>query len=177
MAVIDKVQKIIEPVLTDLGLQLYDLEHTGGALRVTIDRDGGIDMEAIAQATRLVSRELDRTDPMPGAYTLEVSSPGLERTLRRPDHFRKAVGTAVSVRTHGRVEGERRVQGTLSAADDEGITVEAEGDTPGGPTTPRFVRYDQIERARTIFTWGPTPKPGGPRPRSQAASPTEATSS
>src|SRR5688572_21390947 len=92
VGVTEQVQSIIEPVLADLGLELYDLEHGGGSLRVTVDREGGLDAELITQATRLISRELDRTDPIPGAYTLEVSSPGLERTLRRPEHFRRAVG-------------------------------------------------------------------------------------
>jgi len=177
VSVIDRIQAIIEPVLADLGLELYDLEHGGGSLRVTVDREGGVDMEALAQATRLLSRELDRTDPLPGAYTLEVSSPGLERPLRRPEHFRRAVGTTVSVRTHGRVDGARRVQGTLRAADDDGITVDVEPDRPGAPLVARRLAYGEIERARTVFTWGPAPKPGGPRSRSHAAPSTEATSS
>jgi ribosome maturation factor RimP len=177
MAVVDVVQALIAPVLADLGLELYDLEHAGGSLRVTIDREGGVDVDALAQATRLVSRELDRADPIPGAYTLEVSSPGLERTLRRPDHFRRAVGSTVSVRTHGRVEGERRAAGVLRSADDDGIVVDVEPERPGDPVQPRRLTYDQIERARTTFAWGPTPKPGGPRTRRAAPRPTEATSS
>jgi len=168
----ERVQEIVGPVLRDLGLALYDVEHGGGTLKVTIDREGGVDLEAIAQATRLVSRELDRTDPLPGAYTLEVTSPGLERALRRPAHFRGAVGTVVSVRTHGGVEGERRVQGTLVEADDDGIVVRA-----GSTEATRRLRYDEIERARTVFEWGPAPKPGGRRPRPQSAPDQEAASS
>ena len=65
MGVAERVQKIIEPVLAALGLELYDLEHGGGSVRVTVDRDGGLDAELLTQATRLISRELDRTDPIP----------------------------------------------------------------------------------------------------------------
>ena len=156
----DRVRELITPLLADLGLELDDLELAGGMLRVTIDRPGGVDLDAIAEATRIISRELDHSDPIPGRYTLEVSSPGLERPLRTPAHFAKAIGAAVSVRTHARVEGERRVHGQLIAADDDGITVAADG--PEGPVE-RRLRYDEIERARTVFEWAPAPKPGSTR--------------
>ena len=84
MGVVERVHPLVAPILADLGLELYDLEHAGGILKVVIDRDGGVDLEEIALATRLISRELDHSDPIPGRYTLEVGSPGLERPLRRP---------------------------------------------------------------------------------------------
>ena len=160
MNINDRVRDLIAPLLADLGLELDDLELAGGVLRVTVDRPGGVDLDAVAEATRIVSRELDHTDPIPGRYTLEVSSPGLERPLRTPAHYTKAIGSAVSVRTHARVDGERRVQGRLIAADDEGITVAADG--AEGPVE-RHLRYDDIERARTVFEWAPAPKPGSTR--------------
>ncbi|HEX9258800.1 MAG TPA: ribosome maturation factor RimP [Acidimicrobiales bacterium] len=153
MGVVERVSALATPLLADLGLEIYDIEHGGGTLRITVDRVGGVDLEAIAVATRVISRELDHTDPIPGRYTLEVTSPGLERTLRTPAHFRKAVGTTVSVRTHPHVEGSRRAHGVLQAADDDGITV-LDTEVPGE----RRLRYDDIERARTVFEWGPTPK-------------------
>jgi ribosome maturation factor RimP len=156
MAVADNVRALVEPVCTDLGLELVDVELAGGVLRVTIDREGGVDIEAISLVTRETSRLLDHHDPVPGRYTLEVSSPGLERTLRTPTHFAKAIGRTVRVKTKPSVEGERRLDGVLVLADDEGIEV-AEGDA-AGPR--RRVAYDDIERARTVFEWGPAPKPG-----------------
>jgi ribosome maturation factor RimP len=153
MSVTERVRTLVSPLLADLGLEIYDLEHAGGVLRVTIDREGGVDLDTIALATRIVSRELDHSDPIPGRYTLEVTSPGLERTLRTPAHFAGAVGTVVNVRTVPEAEGERRAKGELVAADDDGITVRQEN----GVT--RFVRYEDIERARTVFEWGPTPRP------------------
>ena len=154
MSVSDRVRDLVAPICTDLGLELYDVEHAGGKVRVTVERPGGVDLEALSIATRLISRELDERDPVPGRYQLEVSSPGLERPLRTPAHFRRAVGSTVSVRLHPGAGEERRVAGTLREADDEGITVQLED--AGRVRVP----YGDIERARTTFAWGGQPKPG-----------------
>ena len=156
------VERLVTPILTDLHLELYDLEFRGGTLRITVDTPSGddkkgVDLETIALATRLISRELDHEDPVPGHYTLEVSSPGLERTLRTPAHFTRSLGATVAVRLRDIEEGgERRIHGTLEAADESSITVRTEqGDE-------RTVPYTHIDRAKTVFVWGPTPKPGQP---------------
>src|SRR5262245_45811835 len=99
MSTIERVTELVAPILADFGLELYDLEHTGGVLKVTVDRAGGVDLDALAAVTRNVSRELDHADPIPGHYTLEITSPGLERVLRTPAHFAGAVGSKVNVRT------------------------------------------------------------------------------
>lgn len=156
MSINDRLHDIVDPICAALDLELVDLDYAGGVVRVTIDRPGGVDMEAIAQATRSVSRAFDEHDPIAGRFTLEVSSPGLERTLRTPAHFQRAVGSTVRVKTRPGVEGERRVDGVLAAADDEGCTVVLAAPASGE----RRVRYDDIERARTVFEWGPAPKPG-----------------
>lgn len=145
----------MSPIVADLGLDLYDFEYAGGVVRVTLDKDGGVDLEAIALATRLISREMDHIDPISGRYTLEVSSPGLERNLRTPSHFQRIVGWNVNVRTHATVEGDRRAQGVLSAADDNGITVTY---VKGKELLERRLNYGDIERARTVFEWAKTPK-------------------
>jgi len=159
---IEKLQTIVATPLADLGIEVSDIELAGGLLRVTVERADGtsIDIDAITEATRIVSRELDVHDPIPGHYTLEVSSPGLERPLRTPAHFRRAVGQQVAVRTNPGVEGERRVAGLLTTADDEGIVVTTS--TKEG-TTARTLRYADIERARTVFEWGSPPKAGARR--------------
>jgi len=86
--VIDRVTALINPIVSDLGLDLYDIEYSGGILRVVVDTQPGgpegVSLDNISLITRLVSREFDHSDPIPGRYTLEVSSPGLERTLREP---------------------------------------------------------------------------------------------
>jgi ribosome maturation factor RimP len=164
--VTERVHELITPVLSDLGLDLYDLDHAGGVLRVVVDRPGGVDLTAIASATRSISRELDHADPIPGRYQLEVTSPGLERTLRTPAHFAGAVGATVKVRTHAHVEGERRVEGLLTAADDGGITITTVDDDQVGE---RRIAYADIERARTVFVWASSPKPGKGGARKAAA--------
>jgi ribosome maturation factor RimP len=143
-----RVSELIAPVLADRGFELFDVELAAGTLRVSIDRPGGVDLDAVSAATDVVSDVLDRHDPVPGErYTLEVSSPGLERPLRTPDHFRRFVGTTVSVKTRPYVPGERRVEGRLDAADDAGITIAG-----------RTLAYADVERARTVFEWGPPPR-------------------
>jgi ribosome maturation factor RimP len=154
----DDLTDALSPVLADLGLDLVDVEVTGGVVRVLVDREGGVDLDALASANKAVSVELDRLDPMPGRYTLEVSSPGVERRLRTPAHFARAVGETVTVRTQPGTTEVRRLQGALAAADDDGVVLE----TGDGPVR---IAYEQIERARTVFEWGPKPAPGkGPKP-------------
>jgi ribosome maturation factor RimP len=159
--VIQRVRGIVEPIASDLGLDLYDLEQRGGTLRVTIDTPpgsaSGVDMEQIALATRLISRELDHQDPIPGKYTLEVTSPGLERTLRLPSHFQREIGKTVNVRLADVSADQRRFEGVLIAADDTTATLRlADGDPP----VDRVIEIASIDRARTVFVWGPQPKPG-----------------
>jgi ribosome maturation factor RimP len=143
-----RVAELVAPVLDAEGLELFDVELGGGTLRVSVDRPGGVDMEALSVATERVSAVLDLHDPVPGdRYTLEVSSPGVERPLRTPEHFRRYVGTTVSVKTRADVPGERRIEGILDTADDDGIAIAG-----------RTLRYHEIDRARTVFTWGPPPR-------------------
>ena len=188
--VVTRIVALAQPILDDLGLTLYDCEHAGGTLIITLDKrrdpvDPGSDesrsagprvlLDELSLFTRLLSRELDHDDPMPGRYTLEVSSPGLERRLRRPDHYAGAIGEAVAIRLVREIDGTRRMNGTLTAATDSGITIrldDADTGTGAGAGAERQVRYADIERAKTVFTWGPAPKPGkgaSTRPRSAAA--------
>ena len=155
-SVVARVRDLLEPVLTAEGLELFDVDLKGGVLQVAVDRDGGVDLDTISRAATTVSAVLDDADPIPGRYTLEVSSPGLERPLRTAAHFRRYVGTTVTVKTKPSVEGERRVTGLLDDADDEGFTV-------GG----RRLGYDDVERARTVFEWVATPKPAGSQSRTK----------
>jgi ribosome maturation factor RimP len=156
MTVSDRVRDIVLPLLADRDLDLYDVEMAGPVLKVVVERPGGLDLDALSDATRAVSRALDEADPIAGSYTLEVTSPGLERTLRTPSHFAGAVGETVKVKVvadAAEAGGDRRVAGVLAAADDDGITVRT-GDDEDAPVE-RQVRYGDIERARTVFEWGP----------------------
>ena len=153
MSTADRVRDLIVPLVETAELDLYDLDLNGGVLQVLVDRPGGADIDAIAKLTRSISRALDEHDPIDGTYTLEVSTPGLERPLRTPDHFARAVGMTVKVKTKPGTEGERRLEGTIAAADDTTVTVlSADG-------TSRTLHHDEIERARTTFEWASTAKP------------------
>ena len=144
----------LSPLLESRGLDLVDVELHGSELTVFVDRQGGVDLDTLGDATRAVSAALDEIDPLPGRYTLSVSSPGLERRLRTPAHFIRAVGEAVTVRVHAGTSDVQRVRGTLNAADETGFTL-VDPDLPDGSLR---VAYDEVERARTIFEWGPQPK-------------------
>jgi ribosome maturation factor RimP len=153
MGTSERIAELVEPILLDRGHELYDVELTGATVRVLVDREGGVALDDLEQLAREISGVLDEADPLPDRFYLEVSSPGLERPLRQPKHFQTAVGTKVKVKTLPSVEGDRRVDGLLAAADDDTVTVE----TDAGP---RRLAYDDIERARTVFEWGGNPKPG-----------------
>ena len=99
MAVTDRVSQIVEPLLADLDVTIYDIDMQASTLRITLDRSGGIDLDTIGEATRRISRALDLEDPIPGRYLLEVTSPGVERALRTPEHFAAVVGAQVRLKT------------------------------------------------------------------------------
>lgn len=156
-SITDSVRQLVLPILDDLGLELYDLEYAGGMVKVTIDTPpgspGGVDVDQLARATRLISRDLDHADPVPGQYTLEVSSPGLERNLRLPRHFQREIGKQVAVRLTNVVNGERRISGLLTAASETDFTVRLESGEE------RVITLDQVDRARTVFVWEAAPSP------------------
>jgi ribosome maturation factor RimP len=153
----DQIAAAIEPVLATIGLELFDVELTGSGrtrtLRVIVDRDGGVDLDAITAASERISPVLDTESALRGPYALEVSSPGLERPLRRPEHFRRAVGDTVTVKTRRPDGPVERLRGPLLDADEDGIAL----DTAEGVTR---VRYDDIVQSRTVFEFGPAPKAG-----------------
>ena len=158
--VVDRVTSLVAPIVTDLGLDLYDIEYTGGIVRIVVDTQpggpAGVSLENIALITRLVSREFDHSDPVPGRYTLEVTSPGLERTLRLPRHFLREVGKTIAVRLSSALDGQRRIQGDLVSATEDTIVVRLSDNALTEVTIPLSI----VERAKTVFQWGPTPKAG-----------------
>jgi len=133
-----RVRDVLDPVVTGAGYDLEDVTVTAAGrrsvVRVIVDRDGGIDLDAVAEISRVVSETLDAdeaTGEMP--YTLEVSSPGVDRPLTEPRHWRRAAGRLVraTVRDGGDVTGR------VVAADGAGVTFDAEGEQ-------RTVPYDAL---------------------------------
>ncbi|MEL7156269.1 MAG: ribosome maturation factor RimP [Actinomycetota bacterium] len=158
------VHDLLVGVVEQVGVELIDVEYAGGSLRVTVDAEGGVTTEQLAQVNRLVSPILDQHDPIPGRYTLEVSSPGLERPLRTPAHFARAVGEQVVIKRGPDAEP-RRLRGTLTASDDTTATVEVveiDGVELAEPAAHQ-VELATVDSARTVFDWGPQPKPGQPK--------------
>jgi ribosome maturation factor RimP len=150
----DDLAGALSPVLEERGLDLVDVEVHGASLTVYVDKDGGVGLDELGDVTRDVSALLDELDPMPGRYTLSVSSPGLERRLRTPAHFARAVGETVTVRLDAGTDDVRRVTGTLLAAGEDGFTLAG----PEVPGESMEIGYGRVERARTVFQWGPEPK-------------------
>ncbi|HEY7439929.1 MAG TPA: ribosome maturation factor RimP [Acidimicrobiia bacterium] len=152
----ERIRAQLEPAVAELGLDLYDVTFQGGGqatLRVLVDRSGGVDLDMIERATHRLSTELDQLDPVRGRYTLEVSSPGVERPLRTPGHYAGAVGETVAVKTRDAEGRAQRAQGTLVGADESGIRLLTS-------TGDEHIDFASIESARTVFEWGPAPKPG-----------------
>jgi ribosome maturation factor RimP len=145
------VEALVGPVVEAFGLELWDVAFRGeggrSILRVTVDREGGVDLDTIAEVSERLSRRLDLEDFGPKGYALEVSSPGLERALRTPRHFERSVGERVKVKTAAPIEGRRAHEGELVSADAEAIVVASEGGELRVP-------YADIASARTVFEWG-----------------------
>ncbi|HVF05762.1 MAG TPA: ribosome maturation factor RimP [Frankiaceae bacterium] len=118
-----RVRAVIEPALAGAGFDVEDVAVRAAGKRqlvqVVVDKDGGLTLDDVADATRVVNAALDEADPFQGAYVLEVTSPGVDRPLTHPRHWRRNVGRLVDVR---RTDGSQ-VLGRIQAADDEGAEV------------------------------------------------------
>ncbi len=170
MGVEERVSELIEPVISGMSLDLVDVEFAGGVLRLTVDQPGGgITTDTLADVNHSVGPLLDLEDPVPGRYTLEVSSPGLSRKLRTPDHFRRAVGETVIFKLPPGGEV-RRLKGTLTAADDTAATVEVTeiDGIDQKVSQARTVEFYDIESAATQFEWRKQ-KPKGKRDNAKSA--------
>jgi ribosome maturation factor RimP len=153
----DELHDMLSSLLEAAGLELYDVQVRPGLVRVTVDRDGGVDVDSLAEAHRRIAAGLHEMRVPAGDYALEVTSPGVERPLSSRVHFERAVGEAVTLRTTLATGEVRRVSGLLAAADAESIVISG-SDVPEGAMR---LRYEDVDRARTVLEWGPTPPPRG----------------
>jgi ribosome maturation factor RimP len=133
----DELNKLLEPTVERLGYELTDLEvrigGKGGLVRMTIDKPEGIDLNDCEQVSHAVSALLDVEDPVAGEYSLEVSSPGLDRKLTKVEHFQRFEGETVKVSMRFPIEGRRRFRGKLLSSNDENIVVEVDGESHSLP--------------------------------------------
>ncbi len=145
-ALIRQAWHILEPDLRDIGYELVEVElgRQGGAavLRVYIDKeDGGISLDDCTRATHVLSPLLDTTDFINERYMLEISSPGWNRPVRKPAHFKRYVGETFRVTTHAPVEGRSKIKGVLTGVETDMICLDVSG-------TETKVHLDNIKKAR-----------------------------
>lgn len=162
MGIPERVMELAQPVALAAGAEIVDVEWHGGLLRVVVDQPGGVTTDVLSDVNRQLSALLDQHDPVPGRYTLEVSSPGVERPLNRPDHWVRAVGEDVVVKLNPDHDV-RRLKGRLAAVSEATVTIEVReiDGVDQADVTARDVALVDVASARTVFDWGPGPKPGG----------------
>ncbi len=155
MTTVSDIWTVVEPYLAAERLELDDVEMLGRGpatlLRVVVDGED-VNIDRLADVSRGLSRLLDNETELDEAYRLEVTSPGLERNLRRPAHFAKSVGREVVVKVE---EGDHKatIKGVLADAGDEAFTIEVDDER-------RVVDYEDVLTAKTVFRWEKAPKPG-----------------
>lgn len=142
--VIDDVREILDPLIQEEGLELVDIEYRregrGKVLRIYIDKEGGVTIGDCTKISRELGVLLDIHDVVPGPYTLEVSSPGLNRALRKPRDFERFKGRKVRIKTRSSIEGRVFFIGRLLDFTDNVASVDVDGRT-------YLIPYEEIERA------------------------------
>ncbi len=132
-SVIGKAEPLLEAVAREQGVELYDLEYVKESgdmiLRLYIDKDGGVDINDCERVSRAAEAVLDAEDPIPAAYVLEVSSPGIERKLKKESHFARYVGVKVEVRLFSPMNGRKKFVGILQGMQNGTITITEEDGT------------------------------------------------
>lgn len=128
-----RTEELLRPIALENQVEIYDVEYVKEGsewfLRAYIDKEGGVDIDDCVAVSRVLSDRLDEEDFIDEAYTLEVSSPGLGRALKKDRHFEKSLGDEVEVKTYKQVDGQKEFAGILKAYDDDTITIEIEGET------------------------------------------------
>ncbi|KAF1084565.1 Ribosome maturation factor RimP [Sporotomaculum syntrophicum] len=141
------VAKIINPKLVELGFELVDIKYTreGGRwfLRIFIDQPEGIGLEDCQLVSENIDTLLDEYDPIPHAYTLEVSSPGLDRPLKKPADFARFTGESVKITTFAPFAGRRKFKGQIIAAEEHSVTLNIDG-------TSIVLPLEQVASARLV---------------------------
>ncbi|MFL5737656.1 MAG: ribosome maturation factor RimP [Actinomycetota bacterium] len=144
------LEALVGPVVESAGLELVEVafRNEGGrrVLRVTVDREGGVDLDTISRVSEAISRRLDLEDAIAGAYALEVSSPGVERPLKVPEGLERRVGELVRLKTSAPVEGSRTHTGSIVSVDEGDVVLSTEQGE-------RRLRLEDVSAARTVFDW------------------------
>lgn len=132
MTLAERIELMLVPVAQREGVELVAVEIAGATkhrvVRVYLDREGGIDIDTIVDANRWISETLEAEDPIPGAYDLEVSSPGIDRPLRKIADFERFRGQTAVIKTTP-IDGRGKFTGTISGTDGDTVVLESEGET------------------------------------------------
>ena len=125
-----RTEDLLTPIVEKYGVSIYDVEYVKEGsdwyLRAYIDKDGGVDINDCENVSRALSDALDKEDFIEEAYILEVSSPGLGRTLKKDKHFEKSLGEEVEVKTYKPIDNCKEFSGILKAYDDKTVTIETD---------------------------------------------------
>ncbi len=128
---VSDIEKLISPILLNEGLELVDVEFkkepVGMVLRTYIDSENGVDLDTCSRASKILLRELDKSNLIEQNYILEVSSPGIEKPLRKPEHFKKFIGSKIFVKTKVAIEKRKQFKGMLKVAKDDTFEVDCDG--------------------------------------------------
>ncbi|WP_408011002.1 ribosome maturation factor RimP [Pseudalkalibacillus sp. A8] len=147
-------EELVTPILESMDLELVDIEFVKEGknwfLRVYIDSEDGVDIEECGKVSEQLSEKLDEVDPISQAYFLEVSSPGVERPLKKDADFHKAVGKHLYVKTYEQIDGQKEFEGTLTAFDGEELSVEIRIKTR---TKEIRIPYDKVANARLAVSF------------------------
>ena len=126
--VTDAVAALALPIVEQAGCTLWDVEYVKEAgewfLRIYIDREGGVDIDCCEAVSRPLSDALDEADPIQGSYTFEVSSAGLDRVLKKPEHFARCMGQKVDVKLYRPIDGRKEATGILTGYADGAVSVD-----------------------------------------------------
>ena len=129
----------LEPRAEQEGVEIVTVEIVGArkspTIRVYIDTPDGVSFDELSSAQSWIDAIVEAIDPFPGAYMLEVSSPGIDRPLRTPAHFASRIGEEATIRTTAKIDGRATFTGTILAADDESVGISCEGETFDIPFT------------------------------------------
>jgi ribosome maturation factor RimP len=149
---ITRVWEIATPLAAELGMEILDIELSGGGtgrgrvLRLYLDKEAGPTLDDLTRVSRQLSELLDHEDAVPGHYTLEVSSPGINRLLKKPEHFAGYIGKTVRVRTWEMIEGRRSFRGVLKELRNDKIILLQEG-------VEFHISFSAIEKANYEHDW------------------------
>lgn len=148
-SIAERVEALVTPHITEMGYCVWDVEYVKeGAewyLRITLDSDKGIDIDDCEKVSRAINPIIDEADPIEDFYYLEVSSPGLERVLRKEEHFAASIGSEIEIRLFAPDENKKKsYTGKLAAFEDDTVTIDIGGETQRIP-------MNKISKVQTIF--------------------------